>query len=103
MQRLFEMAFTHSSWFGLQNTLGLLHPCALSCLLLSYSPRSASALQREVRISSLGPGNNLISINLDTIIQLFEWTWDSVAAECTNFIGPKGELILTNIYLPLTL
>lgn len=24
------------------------------------------------------------------IIQLFEWTWDSVAAECTNFIGPAG-------------
>ncbi|KAJ3573257.1 hypothetical protein NP233_g2550 [Leucocoprinus birnbaumii] len=24
------------------------------------------------------------------IIQMFEWTWDSVAAECTNFIGPNG-------------
>ena len=24
------------------------------------------------------------------IIQMFEWTWDSVAAECTNFIGPAG-------------
>lgn len=24
------------------------------------------------------------------IIQLFEWTWDSVAAECKNFIGPAG-------------
>jgi hypothetical protein len=21
---------------------------------------------------------------------MFEWTWDSVAAECTNFIGPAG-------------
>ncbi|KAI0366013.1 glycoside hydrolase [Pilatotrama ljubarskyi] len=26
----------------------------------------------------------------DVIIQMFEWTWDSVAAECTNFIGPAG-------------
>lgn len=26
----------------------------------------------------------------DVIIQLFEWNWDSVAAECTNFIGPAG-------------
>ncbi|KAJ1307095.1 hypothetical protein OPQ81_001213 [Rhizoctonia solani] len=24
------------------------------------------------------------------IIQLFEWSWDSIAAECTNFIGPAG-------------
>ena len=21
---------------------------------------------------------------------MFEWTWDSVAAECTNFLGPAG-------------
>ncbi|CAL1711231.1 unnamed protein product [Somion occarium] len=26
----------------------------------------------------------------NVIIQMFEWTWDSVAAECTNFIGPAG-------------
>lgn len=25
-----------------------------------------------------------------TVIQMFEWTWDSVAAECTEFIGPAG-------------
>ncbi|KAI0062559.1 glycoside hydrolase [Artomyces pyxidatus] len=24
------------------------------------------------------------------IVQMFEWTWDSIAAECTNFIGPAG-------------
>ncbi|KAF8153814.1 glycoside hydrolase [Crassisporium funariophilum] len=24
------------------------------------------------------------------IIQMFEWSWTSVAAECTNFIGPAG-------------
>jgi hypothetical protein len=21
---------------------------------------------------------------------MFEWSWDSIAAECTNFIGPAG-------------
>lgn len=26
----------------------------------------------------------------NVIIQMFEWTWDSLAAECTNFIGPAG-------------
>ncbi|KAF8751597.1 hypothetical protein RHS01_08300, partial [Rhizoctonia solani] len=24
------------------------------------------------------------------IIQMFQWSWDSIAAECTNFIGPAG-------------
>ncbi|KAI0646216.1 glycoside hydrolase [Trametes meyenii] len=24
------------------------------------------------------------------IIQMFEWSWDSIATECTNFIGPAG-------------
>jgi len=28
--------------------------------------------------------------NKAVIAQMFEWTWDSVAAECTNFLGPAG-------------
>lgn len=24
-------------------------------------------------------------------VQLFEWSWDDVAAECETFLGPKGE------------
>jgi hypothetical protein len=24
------------------------------------------------------------------ILQLFEWPWDSVASECTDFLGPAG-------------
>ena len=24
------------------------------------------------------------------IIQMFEWDWDSIAAECKDFIGPAG-------------
>ncbi|KAJ7134296.1 glycoside hydrolase superfamily [Mycena epipterygia] len=26
----------------------------------------------------------------NSIVQLFEWPWDSVAAECTSFLGPAG-------------
>ncbi|KAG8736990.1 hypothetical protein FRC12_017337 [Ceratobasidium sp. 428] len=26
----------------------------------------------------------------NVIIQMFEWNWDSIATECTNFIGPAG-------------
>lgn len=25
-----------------------------------------------------------------TIVHLFEWKWDDIAAECENFLGPKG-------------
>ncbi|KAF8528372.1 glycoside hydrolase [Hysterangium stoloniferum] len=24
------------------------------------------------------------------IVQMFEWSWDSIASECTNFLGPAG-------------
>jgi hypothetical protein len=24
------------------------------------------------------------------IVQMFEWTWDSIATECTNFLGTAG-------------
>ena len=24
------------------------------------------------------------------IAQMFEWTWDSIGAECINFLGPAG-------------
>ncbi|PIL31175.1 hypothetical protein GSI_05872 [Ganoderma sinense ZZ0214-1] len=30
------------------------------------------------------------STEKSVIVQMFEWTWDSVAAECTDFIGPAG-------------
>lgn len=26
----------------------------------------------------------------DVIVQMFEWSWDSVASECANFLGPMG-------------
>lgn len=26
----------------------------------------------------------------NTIVHLFEWKWDDIAAECENFLGPKG-------------
>ena len=29
-------------------------------------------------------------IPTDVIIQMFEWYWDSIALECTEFIGPAG-------------
>ena len=30
------------------------------------------------------------STSKDVIVEMFQWSWDSVAAECTNFLGPAG-------------
>ncbi|KAJ7693086.1 glycoside hydrolase [Mycena rosella] len=35
-------------------------------------------------------GSRAPSGSKTVIIQMFEWTWNSIAAECTNFIGPAG-------------
>ncbi|TCD63303.1 hypothetical protein EIP91_005684 [Steccherinum ochraceum] len=32
----------------------------------------------------------MLSRNKTVIVQMFEWTWDSIAAECTEFLGPAG-------------
>ncbi|KAF8060728.1 glycoside hydrolase superfamily [Lyophyllum atratum] len=41
-------------------------------------------MTRASLVSRAPPGSKSV------IIQMFEWTWASVAAECTNFIGPAG-------------
>jgi hypothetical protein len=38
----------------------------------------------------LGLGKRATPGSKSVIIQMFEWTWDSVASECTSFIGPAG-------------
>jgi hypothetical protein len=48
------------------------------------------------------------SSSKNVIIQMFEWDWDSVAAECKNFIGSAGYgfvqgSISSNYRLSLTL
>ncbi|KAJ7695768.1 glycoside hydrolase family 13 protein [Mycena rosella] len=34
----------------------------------------------------------------NSIVQLFEWPWDSVASECTSFLGPLGMDSLKKLY-----
>lgn len=49
--------------------------------------------QVKVKMSdtrSRAPDELLITRPPDVIAQMFEWDWDSVAAECTNFLGPAG-------------
>lgn len=53
----------------------------LTCLTLLSSSSVAFANSLEARAPAT---------NKTVIIQMFEWNWDSVAAECTNFVGPAG-------------
>ncbi|WP_017590881.1 carbohydrate-binding module family 20 domain-containing protein [Nocardiopsis ganjiahuensis] len=36
------------------------------------------------------PADTLQEGAADTIVHLFQWNWDSVAAECADFLGPAG-------------
>lgn len=56
----------HSMLFPL--LILIIFPCILAVQTLRRAPS----------------GNNTV------IIQLFEWSWDSITSECTNFIGPAG-------------
>ncbi|KAF5378001.1 hypothetical protein D9757_009843 [Collybiopsis confluens] len=63
-----------------------------------------SSLLGYALFALLLPSYNAVSLNVSiddlhsrqsvgaksVIVQMFEWTWNSIAAECTNFIGPAG-------------
>ncbi|EUC56002.1 glycoside hydrolase family 13 protein [Rhizoctonia solani AG-3 Rhs1AP] len=53
--------------------------------LVSLAATAAAVVAAPTTIHSRAPSGSKT-----VIIQLFEWTWDSIAAECTNFIGPAG-------------
>ncbi|VDB96842.1 unnamed protein product [Peniophora sp. CBMAI 1063] len=57
-------------------------------MLLRFYVLAASALLSRVSASPLTPRSP--SGSKPVIAQMFEWTWDSIAAECTNFLGPAG-------------
>ncbi|XP_056641155.1 alpha-amylase-like [Diorhabda sublineata] len=40
--------------------------------------------------TALGQKDNHFASGRNTIVHLFEWHWDAIAAECENFLGPNG-------------
>jgi hypothetical protein len=44
-----------------------------------------ASLRYAVAISIRGPGSDK-----QVIAQMFEWSWDSIASEGTNVLGPAG-------------
>jgi alpha-amylase len=51
-------------------------------LFPQFHPLAALSQQRAASV----PGNP----EPTTIVHLFEWTWNDIAAECEAFFGPKG-------------
>ncbi|KAK2464550.1 hypothetical protein APHAL10511_003408 [Amanita phalloides] len=39
---------------------------------------------------TLQSDDHALSGSKTVIVEMFEWSWDSVASECTNFVGPAG-------------
>ncbi len=58
-------------------------------LLVSVSARLVPSFDSQFTLE-LGVSTPLASKPTGVIVQMFEWTWDSVANECTNFLGPAG-------------
>ncbi|KAB5588411.1 Glycoside hydrolase family 13 protein [Ceratobasidium theobromae] len=53
--------------------------------LVSLAATAAAVAAAPTTLHSRAPSGTKT-----VIIQMFEWSWDSIAAECTNFIGPAG-------------
>ncbi|KAF8650166.1 hypothetical protein AX16_005400 [Volvariella volvacea WC 439] len=58
-------------------------------LLRFIAPLAASSLFLWSKTSLQDDARNLI-VSRPVIVQMFEWNWDSIADECTNFLGPAG-------------
>ncbi|KAI1791084.1 glycoside hydrolase [Ganoderma leucocontextum] len=67
-------AFPMSTWSQLTTLITVGSLCVTT---QGTRPRTSSA-------------RHALSRHETVIVQMFGWTWDSVAAECTDFIGPAG-------------
>ena len=62
----------------------------MKLVVLSALPFTLLATSKALNIPSSNFTARGTGSSKSVIIQLFEWSWDSVAAECTSFIGPNG-------------
>lgn len=62
----------------------------ITAILLGTIPHSFSKLGLSVSATGHALQQRAPTGSKSVIIEMFEWTWDSIAAECTSFIGPAG-------------
>jgi 1,4-alpha-glucan branching enzyme len=71
--------------------LSLLLFIGVGCSPLSHGLHARSPGFTNGTLNSNSTAKEVLTICFqDVIIQMFEWNWDSLAAECKNFIGPAG-------------
>ncbi|MBB6119269.1 carbohydrate-binding module family 20 domain-containing protein [Nocardiopsis algeriensis] len=64
---------------------------AAAALLTSVlAAPAAAAPESPVPATPLPAADAPTAANGDTIVHLFQWNWNSVAAECEDFLGPNG-------------
>lgn len=66
-------------------------PFSMAKLVLPFVLAAVSSMAAGIIV----PGNNALESrsagqSKAVIVQMFEWTWDSIASECTNFLGLAG-------------
>ena len=59
-------------------------------LFVAAAAALAPAVECHPSLKARSLGCRAPATSKTVIIEMFEWSWDSVAAECTNFIGPAG-------------
>ena len=59
-------------------------------LAATLAPQAAAEGHRHGAAKARHFGRAAPNPNKAVIVQMFQWSWDSIAAECTNFLGPAG-------------
>jgi hypothetical protein len=75
--------------------LSFLPVVLLPCRVMA-APHASNASTPAVQLGTLGA--RAPSTPKSVIAQMFEWSWDSVAQECTNSIGPAGYGYVQGVY-----
>ncbi|KAF5329512.1 hypothetical protein D9619_009322 [Psilocybe cf. subviscida] len=74
------------SYFHLDANVNLIHAAFQKLfVLIGVLPVVLANATQNGTIDTRSPSGTK-----NVIIQMFQWNWDSIAAECTNFIGPAG-------------
>lgn len=61
-------------------------PVLATAIMLAGTALASSAMATSAQVGTAAAP----AANEGPIVQMFQWSWDSVGQECQNFLGPKG-------------
>ena len=89
-----------TSWNNLSLFVALAAALSMSPAVEGYR-HSPSGAASPAKTRHLGPAT--ANASRSVIVEMFEWNWDSVAAECKNFLGPAGYGYVQGAFFPCKL